>query len=134
MHDAADRLDELDRSLRDNVLGPARGQFDHAAFHDQKSVLDRDIVDYTVQPTPLGAIAAKTSIIAGRDQYRAIGHLIDTAGDELKLAGSIQRPDAKTRSAFYEGWERRHRSTITGATHGRLLTRKWPCITRSGNC
>ena len=121
MVDAALRLAELDRSIADGILAPARGQFLHAAFRDQKSILDPDIVDETVFLTPATVVAAKTAPIQGQDQYRAVGAMIDQAHAELKLATSIQRVDGASRTAYHESWERRHRDTITAAVHGHLL-------------
>ncbi|MHB8397338.1 MAG: hypothetical protein ACYDCI_00165 [Candidatus Limnocylindrales bacterium] len=120
LHSAAERLDELERTLADGVIGPARAQFYRHAFLDQKSVLDRDMIDYTVEPTSSGAIAASTAPILGEDQYQSIGELIDRAGDELKLANAVQRPDGRPRSAYHDDWERRHRTAITSAAHGAL--------------
>ena len=121
MTDAADQLDELERSLAEDILAPARSEFYRRSFLDQRRELAPDIVDLTFHPTPEGALAASRAPIGGQDQYAELKDLVGQAASQLRMISGIgAQGDPSARVAYHEAWERRHRDTIVSTAESAL--------------
>ena len=119
--DATERLDELERVLTNDILGPARERFYHDGFAAGLLDLPEEIRDPDVVASPDGARAARLAPIGGRDHAKTIHAAVDEAKHGLKLAAGTSWGDPATGEAMHETWERRHRSAL-GTTVRVLLS------------
>jgi hypothetical protein len=111
---AADRsLDELEQSLSEEIIGPAREQFFRRSFADQRSQLDPEIVDLNCVATPDCVRAARRAPIGGDDQYGVVRSMVDDARRQLKLVAGVGENDPTARAAYHEMWQCRHRAALT---------------------
>jgi len=123
--DASQRLAELRRNLLDDMSGAgsllsnARAAFYKQAFHAEPfdGRVHRDVL-----PDPAGELAARFSLIGGRNQYldarmklEEITGSLRGLGDVATIAGD-SKPAEHWRAQF-DGWQKRHTEGLTRHMH-----------------
>jgi len=122
--EANQRLAELRRALLDDqgsLLSNARAAFYKQAFHAEPfdSRIHRD-----VRPDPAGELAARFSLIAGRNQYLDVRLKIEETVGSMRGLGAVQATGlgypAGNWPARWDGWQKRQTEALTGHVHGAL--------------
>jgi len=115
--EANQRLAELRRALLDDqgsLLSNARAAFYKQAFHAEPfdSRIHRD-----VRPDPAGELAARFSLIAGRNQYLDVRLKIEETVGSMRGLGAVQASGIGYRDgtwpARWDGWQKRHTDGLT---------------------
>jgi len=125
--EANQRLAELRRNLLDDVSGSgsllsnARAAFYRQAFHAEPY---DDRIHRDIRPDPAGELAARFSLVAGRNQYLDARLKIEEVTGSMRGLGAVQAtglgyPPGNW-PARWDGWQKRHTDALTGHVHGAL--------------
>jgi hypothetical protein len=125
--EANERLAELRRDLIDDqsgagsLLSNARAAFYRQAFHAEPF---DDRIHRELRPDPAGELAARFSLIAGRNQYLDARLLIEEITGSMRGLAAVQAADIgygpDNWPARWDGWQKRHTEALTSHVHGTL--------------